>query len=201
MGITRLLFPPNGVAAVRIPCLLCPSDHQDRVAFERDDAASRALSVDLYALNVGMYQIYDPRTGMRRWRRVWSQRADDGLPPILDGLSNTLGDGGGEGLQSPFSRRRLPGHTSGFDPEQVSRMVSGGAWSPQNGHSEWVCGRAIHTGFTTTFTPNTVVPHVVDGFVYDMDVSSSREGRSPTEITYGVITSRSYHPGTRQRAA
>jgi hypothetical protein len=39
------------------------------------------------------------------------------------------------------------------------------------------------------------VPHVEGGITYDIDVTSSREGRSTTDITYGVITARSYHPG------
>jgi hypothetical protein len=84
-------------------------------------------------------------------------------------------------------------------PEDVSvGYTGGGAWSATNGHTEWVCGRAIHHGFTTTFTPNTVVPYTVSGIVYDIDVSSRREGINATDPTYGIITSRSYHPGTVQ---
>ena len=74
-------------------------------------------------------------------------------------------------------------------PEDVSvGYTGGGARSATNGHTEWVCGRAIHHGFTTTFTPNTVVPHTVSGIVYDIDVSSRREGVNATDPTYGVIT-------------
>ena len=72
---------------------------------------------------------------------------------------------------------------------------SGGAWSAANGHTEWVCGRAIHIGFTTTFTPNTKVPYTTGGALYDIDVCSRREGSNPTDVTYGVVTSRSYHSG------
>ncbi len=43
-----------------------------------------------------------------------------------------------------------------------------------------------------------MVPHTVSGIVYDIDVSSRREGVNATDPTYGIITSRSYHPGTVQ---
>jgi prepilin-type processing-associated H-X9-DG protein len=82
-------------------------------------------------------------------------------------------------------------------PANVSAgYTAGGAWSANGGHTEWVCGRAIHSGFTTVFTPNTVVPHTAGGVAYDIDVTSSREGRNMTDSTYAIITSRSYHPGT-----
>jgi hypothetical protein len=80
-------------------------------------------------------------------------------------------------------------------PHLVSTSYTGGGWSATSGHTEWVCGRAIHTGFTSTFSPNTRVLHQQGGVVYDIDVTSSREGRNQTDITYGVITSRSYHTG------
>jgi hypothetical protein len=79
-------------------------------------------------------------------------------------------------------------------PAAVAGSISGGAFA-NTGHTEWVCGRAIHNGFTTVFGPNTVVPYTNGGVNYDIDVCSSREGASASLITYGVITSRSYHTG------
>ena len=66
----------------------------------------------------------------------------------------------------------------------------------ENGHTEWVCGRAIHNGVTTTFPPNTLVAHERDGRTYDIDVSSLREGNSSNTPTYAVVTSRSHHAGS-----
>jgi hypothetical protein len=40
------------------------------------------------------------------------------------------------------------------------------------------------------------VPHDNGGKTFDIDATSKREGVTTNEITYGVITSRSYHPGT-----
>jgi prepilin-type N-terminal cleavage/methylation domain-containing protein len=191
-GDNKAMFPPNGVAAVRIPVLLCPSDPQDRVRSNASTGLPEHYPLT-YALSVGVYQVYDPRT-----------RADGGaafgpnakMTPasILDGLSNTLAMAEVKAFNPRFHDAVIPA-TPPTSPLQVSGMISGGAWSPQNGHTEWVCGRSIHTGFTTTFTPNTRVPHTVDNVTFDIDVSSSREGRNLTDVTYGVITSRSYHPG------
>lgn len=53
---------------------------------------------------------------------------------------------------------------------------------------------AHQTGFTATFTPNTVVPYPAGG-AHDIDFNSAREGKTNNKITYAVVTSRSYHPG------
>lgn len=192
-GDNKAMFPPNGVAAVRVPVLLCPSDINDRVRLNATTQLPEHYPLT-YVLNVGTYMIYDPRT-QRDGGGAFGPNTRITDASFLDGMSNTMAMAEVKAFNPRFHDAVLP-ETPPVAPEQVSSMISGGAWSPQNGHSEWVCGRAIHTGFTTTFTPNTVVPHVADGIVFDIDVSSSREGRSPTEVTYGVITSRSYHPGT-----
>jgi hypothetical protein len=77
-------------------------------------------------------------------------------------------------------------------------MLGTSGWSAENGHTEWVSGNTIHTGFTTTFTPNTQVPHTVGGITYDIDATSKREaaaGVCDGVTTYAVVTSRSYHTG------
>jgi hypothetical protein len=77
----------------------------------------------------------------------------------------------------------------------VSALVDASKFA-EAGHTEWVCGRTLHVGFTTTFPPNTVVPYThTDGKSYDIDISSSREGLSDSAATYAVVTSRSHHAG------
>jgi prepilin-type N-terminal cleavage/methylation domain-containing protein len=191
-AVNKANYPPNGIAALRVPVLICPSDPNDRVRNNASTGLPEHYPV-CYGLNVGAYLIYDPAT-----------RADGGaafgpnsrLRPgsFADGLSNTLGLAEVKAFNPRFHDAVLP-PAPPASPEDVSGSISGGAWSPVNGHTEWVCGRAIHIGFTTTFPPNTKVPHVADGQVYDIDVSSRREGLSQTDRTYGVITSRSYHTG------
>ena len=65
-----------------------------------------------------------------------------------------------------------------------------------NGHTEWVEGDVHETGFTTTFTPNTVVPYSDGGATYNIDLTSIRDGESTTAPTYAAVIARSYHPGT-----
>ena len=63
------------------------------------------------------------------------------------------------------------------------------------GHTVWSDGRVHHAGFTTVFTPNTVVPYVYNDRTYDIDFNSQQEGRSLTNRTYAAVTARSYHAG------
>ncbi|MGE0758918.1 MAG: DUF1559 domain-containing protein [Pirellulaceae bacterium] len=184
-------FPPKGIAPLRVPVLMCPSDPNDRV---RLDAAGVAEHYPLcYALNVGLYHIYSP-ANRAIGTGAFGPNTAASPASFVDGLSNTLGLAEVKAYTPRVHDATLPA-TPPNAPGAVSGSISGGAWSETNGHTEWVCGRAIHNGFTTLFTPNTKVPHTVGGRTFDIDVTSSREGRNLTDPTYGVITSRSYHPG------
>ena len=55
--------------------------------------------------------------------------------------------------------------------------------------------RAHQTAFTTTFPPNTVVPHAAGGTAYDVDYTSQQEGSSLTVPTVAALTARSRHTG------
>ncbi len=117
------------------------------------------------------------------------------LAEITDGLSNTLGmaevkaftpylrDGGNPATAAPVPAA----------PSDISAF--GGEFKVDSGHTEWVDARTHQTGFTTTFAPNTRVPHIDNGKTYDIDFNSMREGRSTSLPTYAVVTSRSYHTG------
>lgn len=190
-AINRAAFPPGGPAMIRVPVLLCPSDPNDRT---RVDASGQPEHYPLcYALAVGQYLIYNPNNGSDGGG-AFAVNGRIGAQSFTDGMSNCIGMAEVKAFNPRFHDSTLPA-TMPARPEDVSASVSGGAWSTGNGHTEWVCGRAIHNGFTTTFTPNTRVPHVEGGVTYDIDVSSHREGSSTTQITYGVITSRSWHVG------
>jgi prepilin-type N-terminal cleavage/methylation domain-containing protein len=190
-GSNKLLFPPNGVASVRVPTYICPSDPNDKPRIEAGAPVHYPLN---YGLSVGEYLIYNPST-RQDGGAAFSPNRRSTLAGVVDGLSNTLG----LSEVKAFTPRYhdfvgMPSVPPG-SPASVATSYFGGSWSATNGHTEWVCGRAIHTGFTATFTPNTEVLHEKDGVVYDIDVTSSREGRNQTDPTYGVITARSYHLG------
>ncbi len=184
-------YPPYGVAAIRVPVLICPSDPNDR---PRYNAAGQVVHYPLsYLSNVGRYLVWNPQTRQDGGGAFGpNQRLTHGA--YTDGLSNTIAMSEGK-MFTPRVHDALLPPTPPPSPTDVSAATVGGDWSPTSGHTEWVCGRAIHTGFTTLFPPNTRVPHTVSGVVYDFDVTSSREGRNQTDPTYAVITARSYHPG------
>ena len=78
------------------------------------------------------------------------------------------------------------------DPSAVSSL--GGDFKSNTGHTEWVDGRVHQTGFTATFTPNTIVPYNDGSNDYDIDWNNQQEGKSGTIRTFAAVTARSYHP-------
>jgi hypothetical protein len=146
-----------------------------------------------YALNVGSYLVFDPVTKLDG-DGAFSPNNPLRLALITDGLTNTIAMSEVKAFTPRIHDATLPIEPPA-NPEAVAATTVGGEWSPVNGHTEWVCGRAIHNGFTTWFPPNTLVPYVRDGRRYSIDVTSSREGRSQTLPTYAVITARSNHTG------
>ena len=192
-AVNKATFPPNGPATMRIPVLLCPSDTNDR---SRLDAMGVPEHYPLcYGLNMGVYEIFNPVTNTDG-KAAFGPNARLNPGSYTDGMSNVLALAEVKAFTPRFHDVTAPPSTPPAAPGDVSTgYTSGGAWSATNGHTEWVCGRAIHNGFTTTFAPNTVVPHVNGGITYDIDISSHREGAHATNVTYAVITSRSYHEG------
>jgi prepilin-type N-terminal cleavage/methylation domain-containing protein len=191
-AVNTSAYPPFGPAATRVPVLLCPSDPNDRTRLSSTGTPEHyPLS---YALNMGRYLIFNP-TNQGNGGGAFAPNSRLSTRDFTDGTSNTLGLAEVKAF-NPRVHDATGVATEPTSADQVSSgYTAGGAFSAANGHTEWVCGRAIHNGFTTLFTPNRFVPHVVSGVTYDIDVSSNREGTSLTDPTYGVITSRSYHEG------
>jgi prepilin-type processing-associated H-X9-DG protein len=63
------------------------------------------------------------------------------------------------------------------------------------GHTEWVDAKALETGFTTVFPPNTPVPFADAPGTYDIDFSTANEGNTTNQYAYAAVTARSYHHG------
>lgn len=178
------------IARMRMPHLLCPSEINDR---ERPDSPTFTHYPLTYGANAGLWHIAQPPSD--RGTGVFVVNRYSRLAEVTDGLSNTLGmaevkaftpylrDGGNPGGAAPVPA----------SPSDVSAF--GGEFKTDSGHTEWVDARTHQTGFTTTFVPNTRVPHVDSGKTYDIDFNSMREGRSNSLPTYAVVTSRSYHTG------
>lgn len=194
----KALFPPNGVAALRVDLFICPSDPGATTPVL--DAAGQPKHFPLtYGLNVGQFLVFDPATG-RDGQAAFAPFAGVPSRRVTDGLSKTLAIAEVK-ARTPrvqdIPSASMPA-TPPTDPATIASLASGGAFSADAGHTEWVCGRTLHIGFTTTFPPNTVVPYVNGGQTLDIDVSSTREAvmvSGSARATSAAVTSRSHHGG------
>ncbi|MDA0808882.1 MAG: DUF1559 domain-containing protein [Planctomycetota bacterium] len=174
----------------RIPGYLCPSEIKDK---QRVDGSGNPEHYPLnYAFNGGSWNF---------WNNATRQNGDGVFGPnmslqfghITDGTSNTLAFSEVKAF-TPYFRDGSGGTATVPGPNAISGL--GGSFKTSSGHTEWVDGRIHQTGFTTVFTPNTLVPHVSGGTTYDVDFTSCREEKTGcTGPTYAAVTSRSHHVG------
>ena len=185
------------VASTKIGPFICPSESNN--FFRTKNGANYVYPLN-YAFNFGTWFIYDPATG---------QGGDGAFHPnsnfedqmFTDGLSKTLCASEVKAF-TPYVRNTTePAATPPAGPGDVAVLASGGApklgaaTNDNTGHTEWPDGRVHHSGFTTTFRPNTVVPYNDGSRDYDFDYNSRQEGTDATAKTFASITSRSYHNG------
>jgi prepilin-type N-terminal cleavage/methylation domain-containing protein len=202
---------PIDVASTKVDILLCPSEPRNTVRYNSSGVPEHyPLN---YGFNVGHFFIYDPIT-KSDGGGAFGPSSKLGVQAFSDGLSKTLAMSEVKAYTPRYHNAPTPsGHSSAQrasppptpadvlaafgSPNGGSNWSAGDRGTPAGGgHTEWVCGRAIHNGFTTTFPPNTVIAHTQSGGSYDISICSTREGNSTTAPTYGVIPSRSHHPGS-----
>lgn len=185
------------VAAMRVDVLVCSSDPQATQVFDAATGKPKHFPLS-YGLNVGDYLIYDPSTrtpGSGAFAPFIRFKAS----MFNDGLSKTI-------AMSEVKARTprgqdIPGMPAAAPSQSdVAGLVMSGSFSVDGGHTEWVCGRALHIGFTTTFPPTTTVAYThTDGRTYDVDACSVREksataaSNDTTTPIRAAITSRSHH--------
>ncbi|MCX7425124.1 MAG: DUF1559 domain-containing protein [Planctomycetia bacterium] len=189
----------TGVPTARIPVFLCPSEVNDRV---RTDASGNPYTYPQnYGFNFGTWLVSDPATGQGGDGMFFVNSA---LAPgsVTDGLSNTLAAAEVKTFTSYFRNTADPGPAVPTSPAAIAAMAGGASFklgpetNQNTGHTEWADGRVHHSGVTTVFTPNTVVPYThSDGRIYDIDYNSRQEGQSATARSYAAVTARSHHPG------
>lgn len=186
-------FTGNPQAAkTRVAVYMCPDEINDR---ERATPTLTYYPLN-YVFNQGTWFIYNPATaevGDGAFMPNKAFRPSD----ITDGLSHTLAASEVKAYQPNIwdtLKPDMPGVAAPILPSDLTPYFGGTFDS--NGHTEWVEGDVHETGFTTTFTPNTVVPYAAaNGVTYDIDLTSMRDGESATALTYAAVTARSYHPG------
>ena len=190
----------SGVPMMQIPAYVCPSDPDGDTV--RVKNGGPYVHPQNYGFNFGTWLIYDPTTG-RGGDGAFFVNSRTRPASFVDGLSNTLSAAEVKAFTSYFRNTADPGPAVPSSPADVAGLAGGGAQfklgsttNDNTGHTEWCDGRVHHSGFTTVFTPNTVVPYIhTDGNTYDVDYNSRQEGKSLTEPTYAAVTSRSFHPG------
>jgi prepilin-type N-terminal cleavage/methylation domain-containing protein len=186
----------SGVPALRIATYLCPTEVNDRVRV--DAQGFSRIYPHTYGFNFGTWLVHDPA---RNLGGDGSFFVNSRLGPanFKDGLSNTLAVAEVKAFTPYLRNTSDPGATVPSSPAFVSGMSGDKKLGPNvndnTGHTEWCDGRVHHAGFTTVFTPNTVVPYSSGEIQYDIDYNSIQEGKSATQPTYAAITSRSYHRG------
>lgn len=187
------LFPPNGVSALRIPSLCCPSDPGIRSRLNTASGLPEHFPLS-YGLSTGLFKVYDPTTktdGGAAFAPFTPLRAN----AFTDGLSKTIALSEVKAFAPRAQDLTSLTDTPPATAEAAGALVDASKFA-ETGHTEWVCGRVLHIGFTATFPPNTFVPYThSDGRLYDVDICSTREGATPAATTYAAVTSRSHHGG------
>ncbi len=179
----------TAAAQFMVPVFACPSE----LNYTFNTNSSPPSWPINYAVNCGTWFIFNPPTGA----------AGDGafavdqsmtFANMTDGTSNTLMLGEVKAYQPDLINAGTP-NTSNYPPPTSPTALAGygGTFNPTLGHSEWLNGIILQTGFTTTFTPNTICPYVANGQTYDVDFTSSILGQNLTNPTYVSFESRSYH--------
>ncbi len=181
----------GAVTKTRVLVFQCPTEINGK---ERPDGAITHYPLN-YAINLGSWQVFNPVT----------QTAGDGAFAVNqslrhsafpDGTSNIIAAAEVKAFTPYLRDGGTPSTWTTPAPTTTAAVVGyGGAFKADSGHTEWVDGRVHQTGFTTTFTPNTLVAYTSGGVNYDIDFNSSREGKSTTNVTLAAVTSRSYHSG------
>lgn len=187
----------SGVPTTRVPMYQCPSEINDTVRVDTSTGEEKVYPQN-FGFNFGSWLVYDPATG-RRGDGLFYVNGEVGFGSVTDGSSNTLCVAEVKAFTPYIRNTQDPGTTAPNDPsffaDYSGELKLGNSLHRNTGHTEWCDGRVHHSGFTTVFTPNTVVPYVLDGVTYDIDVNSEKEGNSLTKPTYASITARSYHAG------
>ncbi len=173
----------------------CPSEANDTVRIKN---GGPFVYPQNYGFNFGSWLVYDPASG-RRGDGLFYVNGEVRFGAISDGSSNTLCVAEVKAFTSYVRNTPDPGAVPPTDPNAFQGITGelklGPETNSNTGHTEWCDGRVHHSGITTVFPPNTVVPFELDGVDYDIDVNSEKEGNSTTKATYAAITSRSYHAG------
>ena len=179
------------VTATTVATFVCPSEIKRQLSVVN----GQSYAPTSYGANAGTWFIWDPK----------SNASGDGafgvnkgvrFAELTDGLSNTLAMAEVKTFVAVLRDGNNPSAANAAPPANAAATVSlGGTVTPDVCHTQWVNGLIIHSGMSTALTPNTRVMATQGGLPTDVNFTTSRLGLTTTQLTYVVITARSYHPG------
>jgi len=186
---------PSGIPQLMIPFYQCPSEVH---SFPRQLDGIPYVAPTNYGFNMGRWFIYDPLTGQTGDGAFRVER-NTRLAEVLDGTSNTLAVAEVKTYTSYFRNTNIIPASMPQTPADLADLTGvyhlGPSIEQNTGHTVWPDGRVHHTGFTTTFTPNSNVAYTHGDRTYDVNVTTQQEGRGTDRPTLAAITSRSHHRG------
>ncbi len=192
------------ISRFRVPIYACPSDKRGDEIRDTSTTGSTSgifLYPTTYGFNMGTWFIYNPVTN-QGGDGITYPNARLRIGDVIDGTSNTLLC---SEVHAWTAYTRNGGPPSTNVPNTIAEaltMIASGrgdrllANGIGTGHTEWANAHSHHSGFTTTFGPNTDINFVSSGISYrNCDYNSQQEGNSATRPSYAILTSRSYHTG------
>jgi prepilin-type N-terminal cleavage/methylation domain-containing protein/prepilin-type processing-associated H-X9-DG protein len=175
----------------KIPVYRCPRDPNDRT---RPDNGIDFYPTN-YGFNIGTWLAIDQQTGLAG-DGTFGMNQQHRLAEIRDGLSNTLSAAEVKSFVPALLDGGQPAVPFTPPPETPAEVIAwGGTFDPDYCHTQWVSGRTLQSGLTTTFPPNTRILYQRDGKSYDVNFTNARFGPNTPRQGYRVVTARSYHPG------
>lgn len=186
----------SGIPQWMVPFYQCPSEVNSKPRLQN---GLPYVSPSNYGFNMGRWFIYDPTTN-RSGDGPFRVNHPTRLAEVADGLSNTLAAAEVKAYTSYVrNTNTIPANMPSV-PADLASLTGvnhlGPAVEQNTGHTVWPDGRVHHSGFTATFTPNTLVRYLHGGQVYNIDLTTQQEGLGTTRPTNAAVTSRSFHPGS-----
>ncbi len=179
------------ICKTKIPLYRCPSDPKDGTRFD----GGVEFSPTNYGFKIGTWLGLDLQTA-RGGDGVFGYNMRHSFAAITDGLSHSLCAADVKTFTPALLDGGQPATPFATPPDTPSQVASyGGTFDKDYCHTQWVTGRTLQSGLTTTFPPNTFVAYTSGGVTHDIDFTSARVSPTAPRHGYRVVTARSYHPG------
>lgn len=179
------------ICKTKVPLYRCPSDLHDQTRFD----SGIEFYPTSYGFNIGTWLGLDQQTG-KGGDGAFGYNMRHNFAAITDGLSNTLAAADVKAFTPALLDGGQPAAPYTPPPQTPAQVIAyGGTFDKDYCHTQWVTGRTLQSGLTTTFPPNTKLLYTLAGVSYDVDFTSARVSPTAPQHGYRVVTARSYHTG------